>query len=65
MKIKNLKDKMMLFEKMVNNNNLKTIESPINSLTPVYHFIFPDKTLTFSTYSVKSNKLFVSIKLLV
>ena len=63
--IKNLEDEMMLFKKVMNNDNLEITKSPTNNFTYVYHSIFFNKILTFLIHLAESNKLLVSIKLLV
>ena len=65
MEIKSLKDKIMSFEKKVNNDNLETTKSFISNFTSAYYFIFSNKTLTFLTHPAESNKLFAFVKLLV
>ena len=55
--IENLEDKMILFKKVVNNNNLKTTKSLTSNFTPIYHSILSNKTFTFSTHLAESDKL--------
>ena len=64
-KIKNLKDEMMLFEKVMDNNNLETTKSLTHNFTSVYYFIFSDKTTTPLIYPIESNKLLVFFKFIV
>ena len=63
--IKNIEEKIILFEEVVNNDHPKTIESLTNNFTPIYHSILSSKTLTLSTHPTEFNKLLVSIKLLI
>ena len=59
--IENLKDKIMLVENAVNNNNQKTTKFLTNSFT-FYHSVLTDKVFTLSNHLVESNKLFASFE---
>ena len=62
--IEDLKDKVMLVEKTVEDDNLETIESSTNNLT-FYHSVFFNKNLTLSNYLAKSDKLLTFFKFIV
>ena len=60
-----MKEKIILFEKVVDDDISKTIESLTNIFTLVYYFILFNKTFISLAYLVKSNKLLDSIELFV
>ena len=63
--IENLKNKMISFEKMVDNDNLETIESLTNNLTSIYYSIFSDETFISPIHQAKFDELFASVELLI
>ena len=63
--IKNLKDEIMSFQKVIDNDNLEAIKSSTNNLTLSYYFIFFDENLTLPNHLVESNKLLAFFKSIV
>ena len=63
--IESIKEEIILFKEMIDDNNPETTEFLTNNLTSVYHSIFFDKTLTSLVYPMESDKLLVSIELFV
>ena len=63
--IENLKDEIMSFKEMIDDNNLEITKSFTNNFILVYYFIFSDETFTSLIYPTKSNKLLAFAKLFV
>ena len=56
---------MIIFEKVVDNDNPETTGSLISNFTPVYHSISSNEILTSPTHLAKFNKLLTSVESLV